>query len=68
MAKSMKSAVERRKGPITSPTDLGTNARKDIGNGLNAILADAFALYLKTKNFHWHASACERPRISATTT
>jgi starvation-inducible DNA-binding protein len=52
----MKSAVERRKGPINTPTDLGTNASKDIGNALNAILADAFALYIKTKNFHWHAS------------
>jgi starvation-inducible DNA-binding protein len=56
MAKSMKPATERRKAPITTPTDLGSNARKDIGNALNAILADTYALYIKTKNFHWHAS------------
>jgi starvation-inducible DNA-binding protein len=56
MAKSMKAATERRKAPMTTPTDLGSNARKDIGNALNAILADAYALYIKTKNFHWHMS------------
>jgi starvation-inducible DNA-binding protein len=56
MAKSMKPAMERRKAPITTPTDLGSNARRDIANALNALLADAFALYLKTKNFHWHVS------------
>jgi starvation-inducible DNA-binding protein len=56
MAKSMKNLRDRRKAPITTPTDLGSNARKDIANALNAILADTFALYLKTKNFHWHVS------------
>ena len=56
MAKSMKSASDRRKAPITTPTDLGSNARRDIANALNALLADSFALYLKTKNFHWHVS------------
>ena len=57
MAKSTKSAAaERRKAPLTTPTDLGSNARRDIGGALNAILADTFALYLKTKNFHWHVS------------
>src|SRR5665213_2145972 len=56
MAKSMKSASDRRKAPITTPTDLGSNARRDIANALNALLADAYALYLKTKNFHWHVS------------
>jgi len=56
MAKSMKSANERRKAPITTPTDLGSNARRDIANALNALLADSYALYLKTKNFHWHVS------------
>jgi starvation-inducible DNA-binding protein len=39
---------------LTTPTDLGTNATKDITGALNALLADTFALYLKTKNFHWH--------------
>src|SRR6186713_2053058 len=47
---------ERRKAPLTTPTDLGTNARRDIAGALNALLADTFALYLKTKNFHWHVS------------
>ncbi|HET9573815.1 MAG TPA: DNA starvation/stationary phase protection protein, partial [Methyloceanibacter sp.] len=42
---------ERRKAPLTTPTDLGDNARKDITGALNALLADVFALYLKTKNF-----------------
>ena len=39
-----------------SPTGLGENARKDVGGALEALLADTFALYLKTKNFHWHMS------------
>lgn len=37
-------------------TDLGDAATRDISAGLAALLADAFALYLKTKNFHWHLS------------
>ena len=41
---------------LTTPTDLGANATKDIAGALNALLADAFALYFKTKNFHWHVS------------
>lgn len=55
MAKT-KTPAERRKAPLTTPTDLGSNARRDIAGALNALLADAFALYLKTKNFHWHVS------------
>ena len=47
---------ERRKAPLQTPTDLGDNARRDISGALNALLADVFALYLKTKNFHWHVS------------
>jgi starvation-inducible DNA-binding protein len=47
---------ERRKAPLTTPTDLGSNARRDIAGALNILLADMFALYLKTKNFHWHVS------------
>jgi starvation-inducible DNA-binding protein len=46
----------RREAPLTTPTDLAANASKDIAGGMNAILADVFALYLKTKNFHWHMS------------
>jgi starvation-inducible DNA-binding protein len=41
---------------LMTPTDLGSNATKDITGSLNALLADTFALYLKTKNFHWHVS------------
>ena len=41
---------------LATPTDLGANAAKDIAGALNALLADSFALYLKTKNFHWHMS------------
>src|SRR6187397_277706 len=47
---------ERRKAPLTTPTDLGDNARRDISGALNSLFADVFALYLKTKNFHWHVS------------
>ncbi len=46
----------RRKAPLVTPTDLGAKASVDIAGGMNAILADVFALYLKTKNFHWHMS------------
>jgi starvation-inducible DNA-binding protein len=46
----------RRKAPLETPTDLGSNARRDIAGALNVLLADMFALYLKTKNFHWHVS------------
>ena len=42
--------------PLETPTDLSPNAVGDITGALNAILADSFALYLKTKNFHWHVS------------
>ena len=37
-----------------APTDLGTRATVEIGTELQVLLADVFALYLKTKNFHWH--------------
>lgn len=45
-----------RRSPLATPTDLGTNATRDIAAALTALLADTFALYLKTKNFHWHMS------------
>jgi starvation-inducible DNA-binding protein len=49
-------AYDRRQDSprLATPTDLGANATKDIAGALNALLADTFALYLKTKNFHWH--------------
>src|SRR5260370_23564793 len=46
----------RRKAPLATRTDLGAAATKDIAAGMNGILADVFALYFKTKNFHWHMS------------
>jgi starvation-inducible DNA-binding protein len=52
----MNDLTERRKAPLKSPTDLGSNVTRDISGALNALLADVFALYLKTKNFHWHVS------------
>jgi len=45
-----------RKAPLATPTDLRGNARAEIAGALTALLADVFALYLKTKNFHWHLS------------
>jgi starvation-inducible DNA-binding protein len=42
--------------PLRTPTDLSPDAVNTIATALNAILADTFALYLKTKNFHWHVS------------
>ena len=42
--------------PLDTPTDLSDDAVRAISKALNGILADAFALYLKTKNFHWHVS------------
>ncbi|HEX6013830.1 MAG TPA: DNA starvation/stationary phase protection protein [Geminicoccaceae bacterium] len=42
--------------PLATPTDLGEEPVREISGALNALLADCFALYLKTKNFHWHVS------------
>src|SRR5436309_8942349 len=46
----------RRAAGLKTPTNLGTDATRDISGALNLLLADLFALYLKTKNFHWHVS------------
>jgi starvation-inducible DNA-binding protein len=46
----------RRAAPLHTPTDLSPNATRDVAAALNLLLADAFALYIKTKNFHWHMS------------
>lgn len=59
MAKSKpsKETLKREQlSPLVTPTDLEGNATQDIAGAMNAILADVFALYLKTKNFHWHLS------------
>jgi len=46
----------RRLRPLGTPSDLAEGACKDISAALNGVLADVFAIYLKTKNFHWHMS------------
>ena len=48
--------VRRLSAPLATPTDLKAAATKDIAGAMNAVLADVFALYVKTKNFHWHMS------------
>lgn len=57
--KQSKSREELKKlqaANLATPTDLSEEATKNISAALNLILADVFALYLKTKNFHWHVS------------
>jgi starvation-inducible DNA-binding protein len=51
-----KDVKARRAAPLATPTGLGANATKDLSGALNILLADIFALYIKTKNFHWHMS------------
>ena len=53
MTKTSHAAASQATG---SPTDLAPNAISSVGAALNALLADFFVLYLKTKNFHWHVS------------
>ncbi|UGQ47894.1 Dps family protein [Massilia endophytica] len=43
-------------GALATPTDLGSKARQEVAEGMNRLLADTFALYVKCKNFHWHVS------------
>ncbi|HKV74363.1 MAG TPA: DNA starvation/stationary phase protection protein [Gemmatimonadales bacterium] len=45
-----------RNAPLLTPSGLGAAATRDISGAMNAVLADTFALYIKTKNFHWHMS------------
>ena len=53
MAKNVKA---RQSAALATPTDLGANATKDITGGLAILAADVVALWMKTKNFHWHVS------------
>lgn len=53
---STKASDVRRTAALATPTDLTTDAIRDIAGALNILLADVFGLYLKTKNFHWHVS------------
>jgi starvation-inducible DNA-binding protein len=48
--------MRRRDAPLETRTDLKPAATRDVSAAMNGILADVFALYLKTKNFHWHMS------------
>ena len=52
----VKTRPNTRDVSLHTPTDLGAEATRDISGALNLLLADMFALYLKTKNFHWHMS------------
>src|SRR3982074_2550182 len=56
MKSSREDVVRRLSAPLATPTDLKPAATKDIAGAMNAILAAVFALYLKTKNFHWRLS------------
>src|SRR5436189_5838265 len=53
---TIEDARKRREAPLDTPSNLGSNATKDISAALTVLLADVFALYVKTKNFHWHIS------------
>lgn len=55
-AKRERALKERRASPLATPTDLSSEATLELSAALNGVLADVFALYLKTKNFHWHMS------------
>src|SRR6201994_4047779 len=51
-----KELIKRQQAPLSTPSDLDAKAVRDITGALNALLADVFSLYIKTKNFHWHMS------------
>lgn len=53
---SIKDAKARQDAPLETRTDLPSNATRDVSAALTTLLADMFALYIKTKNFHWHMS------------
>jgi len=52
----MVTAKEKRLAPLRTPTSLSEEATQSISAALTELLADTFALYIKTKNFHWHVS------------
>jgi starvation-inducible DNA-binding protein len=55
-SKKIQGLKRQQMAPLNTPTDLKGTATKDISGALNALLADVWAMYLKTKNFHWHMS------------
>ncbi len=56
MSKTKSATEAHTLGRLGTPTDLKADATRDISAGLGGLLADVFALYMKTKNFHWHMS------------
>src|SRR5437763_11249477 len=56
METSNTTQVESEVDPLDTPTDLDRDAVREISSALRHLLADVFALYVKTKNFHWHMS------------
>jgi starvation-inducible DNA-binding protein len=56
VTKKAPNGTRRREALLSTPTDLKAVATRDISAAMNGILADAFALYVKTKGFHWHVS------------
>ena len=56
MSERINAAEKARRARLAVPTDLKADATRDISAALRGLLADVFALYLKTKNFHWHMS------------
>ena len=59
--KKVSAGKNLRDAPLATPTDLKSPATRDMSAALNALLADVFAIYLKTKNFHWHMSGPHFP-------
>jgi starvation-inducible DNA-binding protein len=53
---SIEQTLILRNEELGTPTDLSSDAVRDISSALKVLLADVFALYLKTKNYHWHMS------------
>jgi starvation-inducible DNA-binding protein len=56
LSETIEVGLRQQEASLLTPTDLKAEATKDIAGAMNTMLADAFALYLKTKNFHWHMS------------
>lgn len=54
MASGKAQTHDKDPASLNTPTDIGDNGRAEIADAVNKLVADAFALYLKTKNFHWH--------------
>ena len=60
-----KASLEKISPDLDTPTDMPPQAVEKISTALNVLSADTFALYLKTKNFHWNVSGPPLPRLSS---